>query len=177
VQYLGELGAEVEVVRNDRISVDEIAQRSPDRILISPGPCTPDDAGISVALVRQLGPRIPILGVCLGHQAVAQAYGGRIEHARRVMHGKTSAIHHRREGVFRELSDPFEATRYHSLVAAVDAMPDDLRVTAWTERDDGSRDEVMGIMHREHPVQGVQFHPESILTREGHALLSNFLSG
>ena len=175
VQYLGELGAEVEVVRNDRTSVDEIARHPPRWILISPGPCTPDEAGISVELVQRLGPQIPILGVCLGHQAIAQAYGGRIEHARRVMHGKTSRIRHGGDGVFRGLPDPFEATRYHSLVAEAGSLPGELEVTAWTEREDGARDEVMGIMHSEHPVQGVQFHPESILTREGHALLRNFL--
>jgi anthranilate synthase component 2 len=177
VQYLGELGAETEVVRNDRVTVDELAADPPQRIVISPGPCTPDRAGISVDLIRRLGPRVPILGVCLGHQAIASAYGGKVVHARTVMHGKTSAIHHTGRGVFRGLPQPLEATRYHSLIADAATLPDELEVTAWTETEGGERDEVMGFVHREYPVEGVQFHPESILTAEGKALLGNFLRG
>jgi anthranilate synthase component II len=176
VQYLGELGAEVEVVRNDLVSVAEIMERSPQRIVISPGPRTPDQAGISVELVQRMGPEVPILGVCLGHQSIARAYGANISHARRVMHGKTSPIHHSGGGIFRGLANPFEATRYHSLVAEVASLPDELEVTAWTLCESGARDEVMGIAHREHPVQGVQFHPESILTEAGKQMLGNFLS-
>lgn len=183
VQYLQVLGAEVEVVRNDALSVDEIARLGPERIVISPGPCTPNEAGVCVELVRELGPRIPILGVCLGHQAIGQAYGGEVVRARRIMHGKTSRIRHRGQGVFAGLPDHYEATRYHSLVVARETLPDCLEVTAWTERsDDGASvpgaaefDEIMGLRHREHPVEGVQFHPESILSEHGHALLKNFL--
>jgi anthranilate synthase/aminodeoxychorismate synthase-like glutamine amidotransferase len=170
VQYLGELGAMVEVVRNDQISLDEIEALAPERIVISPGPCTPNEAGISVALVESFGATVPILGVCLGHQSIAQAYGGRIVRARTLMHGKTSMIHHHGTGVFKGLSNPFMATRYHSLVAERDSLPDCLAVDAWT--DDG---EIMGLHHVEHPVYGVQFHPESILTQHGHRLLRNFL--
>jgi anthranilate synthase component II len=178
VQYLQVLGAEVEVVRNDAMSVDEIARMAPDRIVISPGPCTPNEAGVCVELVRKLGPRIPILGVCLGHQAIGQAYGGDVVRARAIMHGKTSRIRHRGQGVFAGLPDHYEATRYHSLVVARDTFPECLEITAWTERsDDGAPvfDEIMGLRHREHPVEGVQFHPESILSEHGHALLQNFL--
>lgn len=174
VQYLMELGVEVRVFRNDEISVDRIAEMTPDHIVISPGPCTPDEAGISVATVEQLAGRIPILGVCLGHQAIGQAFGGRVGHAREVMHGKTSMIHHTGQGVFTDLEQPFEATRYHSLIVARENLPDCLELTAWTEGDDGV-DEIMGFRHRELPVEGVQFHPESILTRHGHDLLRNFL--
>ncbi len=176
VQYLGELGAEVDVVRNDRLAVEEIADRAPAGIVISPGPCTPNEAGISVAAVMRYAGQIPILGVCLGHQSIGQAFGGRVVHARRIMHGKTSAIHHSGQGVFRELPAPFTATRYHSLVVEEAALPDCLEVTAWTEREDGAMDEIMGLRHRDLPVEGVQFHPESILTDHGHRLLGNFLA-
>ncbi|WP_140909374.1 anthranilate synthase component II [Cognatiluteimonas lumbrici] len=176
VQYLQALGAEVRVERNDALSVAEIAALAPDRIVISPGPCTPDEAGVSLDVVRELGARIPILGVCLGHQAIGQAYGGRVVRAGRIMHGKTSPIRHRGEGVFAGLPDGYEATRYHSLVVEQASLPDCLEVTAWTEHEDGRMEEIMGLRHREHPVQGVQFHPESILTEHGHALLENFLN-
>jgi anthranilate synthase component 2 len=177
VQYLQALGAEVRVVRNDGLSVDAIAALSPERIVISPGPCTPNEAGISVGVIESLGARIPILGVCLGHQSIGQAYGGDVVRAGRIMHGKTSRIHHHGKGVFAGLPDRYEATRYHSLVVDKTTLPACLEVTAWTENDDGSVEEVMGLRHREHPVQGVQFHPESILTEHGHALLKNFLAG
>ena len=176
VQYLGELGAEVEVVRNDQLSVAEVEAMAPERIVISPGPCTPDQAGISLDVVRRLAGRIPLLGVCLGHQTIGQAFGGRITHAREIMHGKTSLIHHRGEGVFSGLAHPFEATRYHSLVIDREQLPESLEITAWTETPEGEFDEIMGVRHREYPVEGVQFHPESILTEHGHALLKNFLS-
>ena len=175
VQYLQALGAGVEVVRNDALDVADIAKLAPERIVISPGPCTPNEAGVSMDVVRELGPRIPILGVCLGHQAIGQVYGGKVIRAGRIMHGKTSPIHHRGQGVFAGLPDGYEATRYHSLVVDKDALPECLEVTAWTENEDGSIEEVMGLRHREHPVEGVQFHPESILTEHGHALLKNFL--
>jgi len=176
VQYLAELDADVRVFRNDQLSVDQVIAMDPDQIVISPGPGTPDDAGISVELIQRCGPGIPILGVCLGHQCLAQAYGGRIVHARRVMHGKTSMIHHDGNAVFANMDNPFEATRYHSLVAEREGLPDCLAVTAWTEFEDGERDEIMGLRHRDYPLQGVQFHPESILTRAGHQLLENFLN-
>ena len=175
VQYLQALGAEVRVERNDAITVDAIARLAPERIVISPGPCTPDEAGVSLDVVRALGSRIPVLGVCLGHQAIGQAYGGRVVRASRIMHGKTSPIRHRGEGVFAGLPDGYEATRYHSLVVEQATLPDCLEVIAWTEHGDGRIEEIMGLRHREHPVQGVQFHPESILTEHGHALLENFL--
>jgi len=176
VQYLGELGVEVKVVRNDEIGVADIAAMAPDRIVISPGPCTPSEAGISVETIRAYAGRIPILGVCLGHQSIGQAFGGRIVHAREVMHGKTSPIHHADTGVFSGLENPFEATRYHSLVIERENLPDCLEITAWTECN-GTMDEIMGVRHRELAVQGVQFHPESILTRHGHDLLRNFIEG
>jgi anthranilate synthase component 2 len=176
VQYFGELGAEVKVVRNDEIDVAGIAALEPEHLVISPGPCTPGQAGISVEAIKAFAGRIPILGVCLGHQSVGQAFGGRVVHARAVMHGKTSPIHHQSVGVFADLPNPFEATRYHSLVIERDSLPDCLEVTAWTERD-GVEDEIMGIRHRELDVQGVQFHPESILTEHGHQMLKNFLDG
>ncbi len=172
VQYLGELGAACDVVRNDAIGVEEIAGRGADAIVISPGPCTPTEAGISVETVRHYAGRLPILGVCLGHQSIAAAYGGRIVSARELMHGKTSEIHHDGKGVFQGLPEPFVATRYHSLAAERESLPDALEVTAWT--DDG---EIMGLRHREQPVIGVQFHPESILTGVGKDLLRNFLDG
>ena len=175
VQYLGELGAEVCVRRNDEVTLEEIEGIAPDRIVISPGPCTPDEAGISVDAVRRYGGGIPILGICLGHQSIAQAYGGEVVRARRVMHGKMSAIYHTGDGVFENLPDGFEATRYHSLVVRRETLPDCLEVTAWTRFEDGSNDEIMGLRHREFEVEGVQFHPESFMTGVGHDLLRNFL--
>jgi anthranilate synthase component 2 len=170
VQYLGELGEDVRVYRNDQIGVAEIEALAPEHIVISPGPCTPSEAGVSVEAIQRLGGRFPILGVCLGHQSIGQAYGGRIVRARELMHGKTSLIHHGGEGVFAGLPDPFEATRYHSLVIERASLPDCLAVTAWTA--DG---EIMGVRHKTLAVEGVQFHPESILTQHGHELLANFL--
>jgi anthranilate synthase component 2 len=175
VQYLQSLGAEVRVERNDALTVDEIEALAPERIVISPGPCTPNEAGVSLDVIRRLGARTPILGVCLGHQAIGQAYGGDVVRAGTIMHGKTSRIRHTGQGVFAGLPDAYEATRYHSLVVARDTLPDCLEITAWTEHEDGSLEEIMGLRHREHPVEGVQFHPESILTEHGHALLKNFL--
>jgi len=175
VQYLQTLGAEVKVVRNDELSVEEIVRLAPERIVISPGPCTPNEAGVSLDVVRALGATTPILGVCLGHQSIGQAYGGDVVRAGRIMHGKTSRIRHQGRGVFAGLPDGYEATRYHSLVVDGATLPGALEVTAWTENDDGSVEEIMGLRHREHPVEGVQFHPESILTEHGHALLKNFL--
>ena len=170
VQYLGELGEDVQVHRNDRITVAEIEKLKPDHIVISPGPCTPKEAGVSVETIQKLGGKIPNLGVCLGHQSIGQAYGGRIIRAKQLMHGKTSMIHHADKGVFAGLPNPFEATRYHSLVIERESIPDVLEITAWT--DDG---EIMGVRHKTLPVEGVQFHPESILTQYGHELLANFL--
>jgi len=174
VQYFGELGEDVRVYRNDEITLEQIEALAPDHLVISPGPCTPNEAGVSVAAIRHFAGRIPILGVCLGHQSIGQAFGGRIVPASAIMHGKTSMIHHRGEGVFRGLPNPLEATRYHSLVIDKDSLPDCLEVTAWTEVD-GRMDEIMGVRHRELPVEGVQFHPESILTEHGHDMLRNFL--
>ena len=175
VQYLQELGAEVRVERNDALTVDEIEALAPRQIVVSPGPCTPNEAGVSLALIERLGPTTPILGVCLGHQALGQVYGGDVVRAGRIMHGKTSNIRHQGQGVFAGLPDGFEATRYHSLVVDKATLPDCLEVTAWTENADGSMEEIMGLRHRQHPVEGVQFHPESILTQHGHAMLKNFL--
>ena len=175
VQYLQSLGAEVKVVRNDALSVDEIEKLAPERIVISPGPCTPNEAGVSLELIERLGRNTPILGVCLGHQSIGQAYGGDVIRAKTIMHGKTSRIRHEGKGVFAHLPDAYEATRYHSLVVDRATLPDSLEVTAWTELEDGSFEEIMGLRHREFPVEGVQFHPESILTEHGHALLKNFL--
>jgi anthranilate synthase component 2 len=175
VQYLGELGADVHVYRNDNISLQEIEELQPEKIVISPGPCTPNEAGVSIDTIRQFAGRVPILGVCLGHQSIGQAFGGRIVHARAIMHGKTSMMHHSSEGVFRGLPNPFEATRYHSLVIEADSLPDCLEVTAWTVDAAGEVDEIMGVRHRTMAVEGVQFHPESILTGSGHDLLRNFL--
>ncbi|AOA73897.1 MULTISPECIES: anthranilate synthase component II [Stenotrophomonas] len=175
VQYLQTLGADVKVVRNDALSVDEIAALAPERIVISPGPCTPNEAGVSLELIRRLGPTTPILGVCLGHQGIGQVYGGDVIRAGTIMHGKTSPIRHLGKGVFAGLPDRYQATRYHSLVVDKTTLPDCLEVTAWTENEDGTMEEIMGLRHREHPVEGVQFHPESILTEHGHALLKNFL--
>jgi anthranilate synthase component 2 len=175
VQYLGELGADVRVYRNDKISLQEIEELQPQKIVISPGPCTPNEAGVSIDVIRQFAGRVPILGVCLGHQSIGQAFGGRIVHARAIMHGKTSMMHHSSEGVFRGLPNPFEATRYHSLVIEADSLPDCLELTAWTVDAAGKIDEIMGVRHKTLAVEGVQFHPESILTGSGHDLLRNFL--
>lgn len=174
VQYLGELGAEPVVRRNDEITLDEVRRLAPERIVISPGPCTPAEAGISVDLIRELGAHIPILGVCLGHQAIGAAYGGRIVRARRVMHGKVSPIRHTGEGVFRGLPSPLEVTRYHSLIIEPQTLPPVLDAIAWTA-EAGFEDEIQAVRHRTHPVWGVQFHPESIASQEGHRLLRNFL--
>jgi anthranilate synthase/aminodeoxychorismate synthase-like glutamine amidotransferase len=171
VQYFGELGADVRVFRNDAVTVEEVAALGPDRVCISPGPCTPNEAGVSMDMIREFGPRIPVLGVCLGHQSIGQVYGGEVVRAGRLMHGKTSPVHHDGSGVFCGLPDPFEATRYHSLIVRRESLPDCLAVTAWT-----AEGEIMGLAHREHPVHGVQFHPESILTSEGKRLLANFLA-
>ncbi len=175
VQYLGELGAEVEVLRNDQVGVEAIIENNASHIMISPGPCTPDQAGISMAVIEALAGKKPILGVCLGHQSIGQVFGGDIIHAREIMHGKTSMVRHTGKGVFNNLNNPFEATRYHSLVIDKDTLPDCLEVTAWTENIDGSIDEIMGVRHRDMSIQGVQFHPESIMSEYGHALLKNFL--
>ena len=175
VQYLQSLGAEVRVERNDALTVDEIERLAPQRIVISPGPCTPNEAGVSMAVIERLGASTPILGVCLGHQSIGQVYGGEVIRAGRIMHGKTSRIRHEGKGVFAGLPDGYEATRYHSLVVDKATLPDALEITAWTENDDGSMEEIMGLRHRQFPVEGVQFHPESILTQHGHALLKNFL--
>lgn len=175
VQYLQELGAEVLVHRNDQISLEEIEQLNPDRLMISPGPCTPNEAGISLAAIKHFAGKLPILGVCLGHQAIGQAFGGQVIRARQVMHGKTSPIYHNGVGVFRDLPSPYTATRYHSLVVEKDSLPDCLEMTAWTLKDDGSIDEIMGMRHKTLPIEGVQYHPESILSEHGHALLENFL--
>ncbi|OOZ47914.1 anthranilate/aminodeoxychorismate synthase component II [Solemya velum gill symbiont] len=175
VQYFGELGADVHVHRNDEITLDEIAAFKPAHLVISPGPCTPNEAGISVEAIKRFAGEIPILGVCLGHQSIGQAYGGKIIRAQHVMHGKTSPIYHADTGVFSGLQNPFEATRYHSLVIEKESLPDCLEMTAWTQTSDGKVDEIMGVRHKELPIQGVQFHPESILTRHGHDMLQNFL--
>jgi anthranilate synthase component 2 len=175
VQYLGELGQAVKVVRNDALDVAGIRALKPSHIMISPGPGTPDDAGVSLDVLRELSGEIPVFGVCLGHQAIGQAFGGKVVRAKRIMHGKTSPMIHRGQGVFAGLPNPFEATRYHSLVVEQASLPDCLEVTAWTENADGSIDEIMGLRHKSLPVEGVQFHPESILTQHGHDLLANFL--
>jgi len=175
VQYLGELGEEVWVARNDQVTIEEIEARAPTHIVVSPGPCDPDQAGISMEVIRYFAGKLPILGVCLGHQAIGQVFGGQVVRAREVMHGKVSPVHHTGEGVFAGLPNPFEATRYHSLVVARDSIPEVLEVTAWTENEDGSVDEVMGFRHREYAIEGVQFHPESILTQHGHQQLESFL--
>lgn len=177
VQYLQQLGAEVKVVRNDALTVEEIAALAPERIVVSPGPGTPDEAGVSLQVIERLGPAIPILGVCLGHQAIGQVYGGQVVRADTIMHGKTSPVRHEGKGVFAGLPDGYTATRYHSLVVDKASLPDALEVTAWTENPDGSVEQIMGMRHRQYPVEGVQFHPESILTEHGHALLKNFLEG
>lgn len=177
VQYLGELGAEVNVVRNDEITLADIEKLAPERIVISPGPCSPNEAGISMDTIRHFAGRIPLLGVCLGHQSIGQVFGGKVVRARQVMHGKTSPIHHADKGVFTGLNNPLTATRYHSLIVEKDSLPDCLEITAWTRLEDGSIDEIMGLRHKTLQVEGVQFHPESILTEQGHELLKNFLEG
>ena len=176
-QYLGELGAEVSVVRNDEITVAQIERLAPEKIVVSPGPCTPNEAGISLAVIERFAGEIPLLGICLGHQAIGQAFGGEGRRARAVMHGKTSPIHHEGKGIFQGLPQPMTATRYHSLIVGWDSLPDCLEVTAWTETPEGEKDEIMGLRHRTLPVEGVQFHPESIFSPQGKALLENFLEG
>lgn len=175
VQYLAELGAEVETHRNDALSLGDIERLAPSHIVISPGPCTPNEAGISLEVIRHFAGKLPILGVCLGHQAIGQVFGGKVVRAPQVMHGKTSMIRHRGEGVFSGLDDPLEVTRYHSLVVAADGFPDELEITAWADDDDVTPGLIMGLRHRTLDIEGVQFHPESILTRQGHQLLANFL--
>ncbi|HSH30331.1 MAG TPA: aminodeoxychorismate/anthranilate synthase component II [Thiohalobacter sp.] len=176
VQYLGELGEDVRVFRNDQVTVAQIEAMRPDRLVISPGPCTPTEAGISVEAIKTLAGRVPILGVCLGHQSIGQAFGGRIVHAGAIMHGKTSQVYHKDVGVFHDLPSPLEATRYHSLVIDKESLPECLEVTAWTLNEAGELDEIMGVRYTELPIEGVQFHPESILTQHGHAMLRNFLN-
>lgn len=176
VQYFGELGAEVQVYRNDQIGIAEIEKLDPDQIVISPGPCTPNEAGVSVGAIKYFAGKKPILGVCLGHQSIGQAFGGRIVHASAIMHGKTSMIHHRDTSVFKGIPNPFEATRYHSLVIEKQSLPDCLEITAWTNTETGEMDEIMGVRHKEYAIEGMQFHPESILTEHGHQLLKNFLT-
>ena len=176
VQYLGELGADVRVFRNDEVTLDELKALKPEHIMISPGPCTPDEAGISMDVIRAFAGEVPILGVCLGHQSIGQVYGGKIVHAREIMHGKTSLVHHTGKYVFKGLSNPYTATRYHSLVIDKETLPDCLEITAWTENEKGEMDEIMGVRHKQLAVEGVQFHPESILTEHGHDLLKNFLT-
>ncbi|NQZ53974.1 MAG: aminodeoxychorismate/anthranilate synthase component II [Piscirickettsiaceae bacterium] len=175
VQYFGELGADVQVYRNDKITIAEIEALNPDQIVISPGPCTPNEAGISLEVIKHFSGKKPILGVCLGHQSIGQAFGGEIVHASKIMHGKTSPVSHNNSSVFKGLNNPLIATRYHSLVVNKNNLPDCFEVTAWTQNEDGSVDEIMGISHKTLPIEGVQFHPESILTEQGHALLKNFL--
>jgi anthranilate synthase component II len=177
VQYFGELGAEVKVFRNDQVGVDQVAALNPDHIVLSPGPCTPNEAGICLELLERLRGRFPILGVCLGHQAMGQAFGGKVIRARQVMHGKTSPIHHKNLGVFSDLPSPLTATRYHSLIVERASLPEEFEITAWTQAEDGTMDEIMGLRHKTLRVEGVQFHPESILTEHGHAMLKNFLDG
>ena len=176
VQYLQELGAEVLVHRNDQITIEDIEALNPDRLMVSPGPCTPNEAGVSIAAIKHFAGKLPILGVCLGHQSIGQAFGGKVVRARQVMHGKTSPIHHSGVGIFRDLPSPYIATRYHSLVVEKDSLPDCLEITAWTQNADGSMDEIMGMRHKTLPIEGVQYHPESILSEHGHALLENFLT-
>ena len=177
VQYLAELKAEVRVYRNDEITIADIVQMATEKIVISPGPCTPNEAGVSIDTIKTFAGRVPILGICLGHQSIGQAFGGNIVRAKQVMHGKTSLMHHNNCGVFKGLTNPFEATRYHSLVIDQATLPDCLQITAWTENEDGSLDEIMGVRHKALAIEGVQFHPESILTQHGHDLLENFLLG
>ena len=175
VQYLGELGADVIVERNDQITIEEIEALAPERIMLSPGPCTPDEAGISLDVIKHLQGKLPIFGVCLGHQSIGQAFGGDIVRAEEIMHGKTSTMYHKGVGIFKDIPEPFEATRYHSLVIDQDTLPDCLEITAWTETDCGEIEEIMGVRHKTLAIEGVQFHPESILSEHGHAMLKNFL--
>ena len=175
VQYFGELGEEILVYRNDKISIAEIEELSPERIVVSPGPCTPNEAGLSLELIDHFKGKLPLLGVCLGHQSIGQAFGGKIVHAKEIMHGKTSEIYHNNSDVFAGLDNPFTATRYHSLVIEQKTLPDCFEVTAWTQTESGGVDEIMGVRHKEYAISGVQFHPESILTSYGHELLKNFL--
>jgi len=175
VQYFGELGADVTVVRNDQVSVEDIEKLAPDKIVISPGPCTPKEAGVSVDTILKFAGKIPLLGVCLGHQSIGYAFGGNVIHAKSIMHGKTSLVYHHDKGVFKGLNNPFTATRYHSLVIEQSSLPDCLEITAWTQDEAGNIDEIMGVRHRTLDIEGVQFHPESILTEHGHDLLRNFL--
>jgi len=176
VQYLGELGADVVVERNDQITIDDIKKLAPERIMISPGPCTPSEAGISIEVINHFKGKLPIFGVCLGHQSIGQAFGGDIIRAEEIMHGKTSSIYHRGIGIFEGIPKPFEATRYHSLVIDEDTLPACLEITAWTETECGEVEEIMGVRHKEYAIEGVQFHPESILTEHGHDMLQNFLN-
>ncbi len=175
VQYFGELGVDVKVARNDEITLTEIEKLAPEYIVVSPGPCTPDKAGISIEAINTFSGKIPLLGVCLGHQSIGQAFGGKIIHAKKIMHGKTSKVHHHGKHVFKDISNPVEVTRYHSLVIDNVSLPDCLEITAWTENDKGELDEIMGVRHKELNVEGVQFHPESILTEQGHLMLKNFM--
>ncbi len=175
VQYLGELGAEVKVIRNDEMTIPQIEALNPERIVVSPGPCTPSEAGVSIEAILHFAGKLPILGVCLGHQSIGQAFGGDVVRARQVMHGKTSPVHHRDLGVFAGLNNPLTVTRYHSLVVKRESLPECLEVTAWTAHADGSVDEIMGLRHKTLNIEGVQFHPESILTEQGHELFANFL--
>jgi anthranilate synthase component 2 len=177
VQYLGELGADVVVRRNDQVTLQEIHDMQPERIMLSPGPCTPSEAGILLDTIDEFAGKLPLFGVCLGHQAIGQAFGGKVIRAKQIMHGKTSPIHHTGVGVFSGLSNPFVATRYHSLVVEHESFPDCLEITAWTENEDGSIDEIMGLRHKTLDIEGVQFHPESILSEHGHDMLRNFLEG
>jgi len=175
VQYFGELGADVTVVRNDQVTVEDLERLAPDKLVISPGPCTPKEAGISVEAILKFAGRLPILGVCLGHQSIGYAFGGKIIHAKSIMHGKTSLVYHHNQGVFKDLNNPFTATRYHSLVIEQASLPACLEITAWTQDEAGNMDEIMGVRHKTLDIEGVQFHPESILTEQGHDLLRNFL--
>lgn len=175
VQYLGELGADVQVYRNDEISIEKIEQLNPSHLVISPGPCTPNEAGVSVAAIEHFAGKLPILGICLGHQSIGQAFGGNIVRAKQVMHGKVSAVYHNNTGVFEGLKNPVDVTRYHSLVIEQATLPDCLEVTSWTQDENGNMDEIMGVRHKTLDIEGVQFHPESILTEQGHELLANFL--
>ncbi len=175
VQYFAELKADVEVYRNDKITIEQIVAKNPQQLVISPGPCDPQQAGISVEAIKYFAGKIPILGVCLGHQSIGEAFGGKIVHANEIMHGKTSMMYHKDSGVFSDLNNPFEATRYHSLVIEKESLPECFEITSWTQTDSGALDEIMGIRHKEHNIQGIQFHPESILTEHGHQMLDNFL--
>jgi anthranilate synthase component 2 len=177
VQYFGELKVDVQVHRNDEITIDEIEKLNPEYLVISPGPCTPNQAGISIEAIKHFAGKIPILGVCLGHQSIGQAFGGDIIHAKKIMHGKISNVFHNGDSVFHGLETPFVATRYHSLVVDSETLPDCLEITAWTNKEDGTMDEIMGVRHKDYPIEGMQFHPESILTQHGHAMLKNFLDG